>query len=181
MIVKKAGLLGLAAVVGALGIAAPGLAGGNKYDATTTTRACGDGDTVALQGPLKLWPPNHKMVDEPVTAKDADGAGQVELTLTPTVTDAVGGDGGSQHDPDFNASSSDGKTLVATGNGSATAALQLRAERSGKGEGRTYTVAWRAVFDDKTCESSAAADSDPENDPFVITVPHDMRGGADWK
>lgn len=96
MIVKKAGLLGLAAVVGALGIAAPGLAGGNKYDPTT-------------------------------------------------------------------------------------AGLQLRAERSGEGDGRTYTVAWKAVFDDKTCESSAAADSDPENDPFVITVPHDMRGGADWK
>lgn len=176
MIARKAGLVGLTGLVAALGVAVPSFAGGNKYDSVTSVRDCGDGDTVALNGPLKLWPPNHKMVDEPVTATDADGSGPVTITVTPTVTDATGGDGGPNHDPDFNPSTQGGDSVVGTGDGSATAGLQLRAERSGKGEGRTYTVNWVAEFDDKTCSSSDAGQS-----PFVITVPHDMRGGADWK
>lgn len=177
----KVGLVGLSAALVAVGFAAPGIAGGNKYSDSTTVRDCGDGDTVTLVGPLKLWPPNHKMVNEPITATDSDGAGAVTLTITPTVTDAAGGDGGAKHDPDFNASTTDGKSLVATGDGSATAGLQLRAERSGKGDGRTYLVNWVAEFDDKSCSSSTAEDDNVNNDPFVITVPHDMRGGADWK
>ncbi|MDP3710902.1 MAG: hypothetical protein Q8R60_00270 [Mycobacteriales bacterium] len=176
MKLQKAGLVGLAAALAAVGIAAPSIAGGNKYTAVSDSRDCGDGDTVVLNGPLKLWPPNHKFVDEPVTATDADGAGPVELTLMPDVQDASGGDGGSNHDPDFNATSEDGETLVATGDGSATAGLQLRAERSGKGDGRTYVINWTAMFDDKTCSSG-----DEGQTPFVIEVPHDMRGGADWK
>ena len=168
----KAGLVGLTAALAALSLAAPGVAGGNKYASVTDTRDCGDGDTVALNGPLKLWPPNHKMVDEPVTATDADGSGPVTITVTPVVTEAAGGDGGPTHDPDFNPSTEGGDS----GDGSATAGLQLRAERSGKGDGRTYTVGWTAQFDDKSCSSSDSGQS-----PFVITVPHDMRGGADWK
>lgn len=172
----KVGLVGLTAALAALSLAAPGVAGGNKYASVTDTRDCGDGDTVALNGPLKLWPPNHKMVDEPVTATDADGSGPVTITVTPVVTDAAGGDGGAQHDPDFHPSTEGGDSVVGSGDGSATAGLQLRAERSGKGDGRTYTVSWTAQFDDKTCSSSDAGQS-----PFVITVPHDMRGGAGWK
>jgi hypothetical protein len=167
-------------VVAALGIAMPGFAGGNKYSDSTTTFTCSDNSgeygTVTLVGPLKLWPPNHKMIDEPVTATATNPSDQVTLDLTPTITDATGGDGGAQHDPDFNATSSDGKTLEATGTGSATAALQLRAERSGKGDGRTYTINWTAMFGSKSCSSSDSGQA-----PFVITVPHDMRGGADWK
>jgi hypothetical protein len=179
LIAKKAGLVGLAALVGALAAAAPSSAGGNKYSDSTVTRDCGDGDTVTLVGPLKLWPPNHKFVDEPVTATSGEPADSVTITITPTVTDAVGGDGGAQHDPDTNAS--DEGTIVGTGTGSATAAVALRAERSGKGDGRTYILNWVAQFGEKSCSSSSAEDSDVNNDPFVITVPHDMRGGADWK
>lgn len=165
------------ALLGAVAVALPGVAGGNKYAAEEVTRQCGDGDTVTLVGPLKLWPPNHKFVDEPVTATDADGAGDVTLTLTPTVTDAAGGDGGTKHDPDFNAQTEGDETFVASDtDGSVTAGFQLRAERSGKGEGRTYTVDWLAKFDDKECSSD-----DDGQEPFVITVPHDMRGGAGWK
>jgi len=176
LIAKKAGLVGLAALVGALAAAAPSSAGGNKYASESVTIDCGDEDTVALNGPLKLWPPNHKMIDEPVTATDADGSGPVTMTVRPVVTDAAGGDGGPNHDPDFNPSTEGGDTVVGTGDGSATAGLQLRAERSGKGEGRTYTVNWTAEFDDKSCTSE-----DGSHPAFVITVPHDMRGGADWK
>lgn len=177
MTLHQAGLVGLAAALAAVGIAAPSLAGGNKYAATESVRDCGDGDTVVLDGPLKLWPPNHKFVDEPITATDADASGPVELTITPVVTDAAGGDGGSNHDPDFSSTSSDGTSFVSSDtDGSTTSAFALRAERSGKGDGRTYTINWTAVYDDKTCSSD-----DDGQTPFVVTVPHDMRGGADWK
>lgn len=173
----KAGLVGLAAALAAVGLAAPGLAGGNKYASVTDTRDCGNGDLVALNGPLTLWPPNHKFVDEPVTATDASGD-TVTLTLTPALTDAVGGDGGLQHDPDWQlADGTTGESFTASGTPSATAALQLRAERSGKGEGRTYTINWTATFDNgtKPCTSNDSGQA-----PFTITVPHDMRGGADF-
>jgi len=172
-----------AVVAAATGIALPTLgASGNKYDPSTVSFTCKNSTTgatdgtVTLVGPLKLWPPNHKFVDEPVTAQATDPNGNVSLTLTPTVDDATGGDGGPQHDPDFNANSSDGKTLTAMGTGSATAALQLRAERSGKGDGRTYTINWHADWGNgDSCDSS-----DSDKAPFIITVPHDMRGGADF-
>ena len=180
MKVSKHAYIGIG-VVAALGVAMPGFgASGNKYDASTTTFKCSDTTgqygTVTLVGPLKLWPPNHKMIDEPVTATATNSSDQVTLTLTPEITDATGGDGGAQHDPDFNTNTSDGKSLTASGQGSATAGLQLRAERSGKGDGRTYTINWTATFGQKSCSSS-----DDGEAPFVVTVPHDMRGGADWK
>ena len=169
-------LIGFAGLALATGVAVPTLAGGNKYPSTTSTRDCGSGDTVTLNGPLKLWPPNHKMVDEPVTATDSDSSSQVSISVYPDITDAAGGDGGPQHDPDANASQD--APLANSGTGSATAALQLRAERSGKGDGRTYSINWTATFDNgtKSCKSS-----DSGQTPFVIEVPHDMGGGADWK
>jgi hypothetical protein len=170
-------LVGVAALALASGVALPTMAGsGNKYDAVTSTADCGGGDTVALVGPLKLWPPNHKFVDEPVTATDSDSTQGVTISVYPTVTDAAGGDGGPQHDPDANASEE--APLTDSGTGSATAALQLRAERSGKGDGRTYAINWTATFDNgsKTCSSN-----DSDQDPFYVTTPHDMRGGADGK
>jgi hypothetical protein len=175
-------------VIAALGVAMPGFgASGNKYAASETQFTCSDDlgnedGTVTLVGPLKLWPPNHKMIDEPITAQRTDKPGtSVTLTLTPVVTDAAGGDGGAQHDPDFSATSSDGKTFVANSStedpDSATAAFAVRAERSGKGLGRTYTINWTADWGNG--DSCSSSDSDQK--PFVITVPHDMSGGAGWK
>ena len=178
MIVKKAAVLGAAGLLAALGVAAPSIAGGNKYAAVSSSRDCGDGDTVVLNGPLKLWPPNHKFVSEPVTATDSDPTSSVSLTITPTLTDATGGDGGAQHDPDWQLSDgSTGDSFTSSGTGSTTSALQLRAERSGKGEGRTYTINWTATFDNGTKHCSSTDDGQT---PFTITVPHDMRGGADF-
>ena len=175
-------LIGVAAAALATGIAVPTLAGsGNKYDATSVVIDCSDdgfgsSDTVALNGPLKLWPPNHKMVDEPVTATSGNSSDHVEISVRPVIDDATGGDGGPQHDPDFNPTTEGGDTVVGSGTGSAVAGVQLRAERSGKGLGRTYTLEWTATFGNRSCTSE-----DDSHDPFVITVPHDMRGGADWK
>lgn len=159
------------ALLGAVAVALPGAAGGNKYAAVTDSRDCEDGDVVNWVGPIKLWPPNHKFVLETVSAVAGDSSDQVTLTLSPTVTDVAGGDGGPNHDPDYTP-----EDPAATGTGSASVDLNLRAERSGKGDGRTYTIDWVAEFGDKTCTSEDAGQS-----PFVVTVPHDMRGGADWK
>ena len=174
-----------ASSVGALAFATPGLAGSdfkNKYPSATTTRECGDGDTVAYFGPAKLWPPNHKLQDASVTATDGgsdttgdDASNETSLTLADIqVGDAAGGDGGPQHDPDW--AFPNGPT--ASGDPSATVPFQVRSERSGKGEGRTYTIDWVATFDGGAKECSSM---DEGQSPFIISVPHDMRGGADWK
>lgn len=175
--------VGVAAVALATGIALPSIGdSGNKYDSSTVTRNCDDGDTVTLNGPLSLWPPNHKMVDEPVTGH-SDAKGPLTLTLTPQYDEvALQGDGGPQHDPDWNATTDDGSTFVAEEENAndVTAGFQLRAERSGQGDGRTYTIDWVFESPNGTCESGDDA-STTDDDPFVINVPHDMRGGANWK
>ncbi len=145
----------------------------NKYPDVSASKDCGDDDVIEYAGPLKMWPPNHKLQDVQMSATDgssnpAEGAAN-ETTLTVTVSplDAVGGDGGPQHDPDvfFPAGP------MGSGDPTAEVPFQLRSERSGKGEGRTYDIRADATFDNglKTCSWSMA-----------VVVPHDMRGGADW-
>lgn len=168
--------LGLAlAVAGTAGFAfvGPVIAGSdynNKYDNVVTERDCGDGDVVEYTGPEKMWPPNHKLQNVSVVATDGgadNGSDATNLTVSPNVTDVSGGDGGPNHDPDYTPGD-----LVASGDPSATIDFWLRAERSGKGDGRTYTINWAATFDGgaKSCSSSDAGQS-----PFVVVVPHDMR------
>lgn len=168
MKISKFGVLGLGAIA-ALGIATPGFSGGNKYEPASETQTCGDAtNTVNWFGAQTLWPPNHKMQDASITAIDSDGA-LVELTVTPKITDAVGGDGGTQHDPDVIFTDSPAATGM---EGEASVPFQVRSERSGKGEGRTYTFDWTARFTDgTTCSSGDSAG----HTPFVAKVPHDMR------
>jgi hypothetical protein len=49
--------------------------------------------------------------------------------------------------------------------------LEIRSERSGRGDGRTYTLTATAQFN-VVQECTWSVD---------VVVPHDMRGGADWK
>ena len=167
--------LAMAAVAG-FALVGPGVAGPefkNKYDDTTASKDCGDGDTIAYAGPLKMWPPNHKLQDVVMSATDGssnpieDQANETTLVVTADVLDAVGGDGGPQHDPDvfFPAGP------AANGDPTATVPFQLRSERSGKGEGRTYDIRADATFDNGTKSCSWT---------MQVLVPHDMRGGADW-
>ena len=142
----------------------PGQTDTTKTSSVTQTRDCGNGHTVSLAGPDTLFPPNHKMVAEQAVA--SGGLTSTMLTLTPTITDAVGGDGGPQHDPDVSSN------LAGAGTGSDPAVVDfsVRAERSGKGDGRTYTFDWTATWDQAfTCTSSDSGQS-----PFTITVPHDQ-------
>lgn len=141
----------------------PGDTDTTKTSNTTATRDCGDGDTVSLSGPDTLWPPNHKMVQQLAIADSGGDGMMTSLTLMPTITDATGGDGGPKHDPDVSSG------LTGTGQDEASVPFSVRAERSGRGDGRTYTFNWTATFDEKTCSST-----DEGQSPFVITVPHDQ-------
>jgi len=158
--------LAMTAVAG-FALVGPSVAGPefkNKYDDITASKDCGDGDTIDYAGPLKMWPPNHKLQDLTFVATNGGGDVSTELAVSAEILDSVGGDGGPQHDPDF-------FPAAASGTDTATAVAQARSERSGKGEGRTYTVTATGVFDGiRTCELTVE-----------LLVPHDMRGGADWK
>jgi hypothetical protein len=158
----------LAAAVGSgLLITWPAHAGSTPTRTTTCDIPIGgDPDTVSLTGSPALWPPNHKMADYVLTAKETDGEKsenpQPNVTLAYRVTgaDALGGDGGPIHD-------ADAKPAMANGSGPYQVVLpfQLRAERSGQGSGRTYTIKWNATFDNGLHMCNGA---------FTVTVPHDQ-------
>lgn len=180
-----------AAAIAVAGLAVPALASNNgttKDSYGSQIKVCtgpGGDNTVALTGPEVLFPPNHKFVDESATATNADSdLGDATLSLTPSTQDIAGGDGGATHDPDYlpgaNGFSNMGNPAVVP--------FQLRAERSGKGDGRTYVINWSAQFNDgTTCGSMPMPlpDGTPgvlspaqQLPPFTITVPHDQGVGA---
>jgi len=101
-----------------------------------------------------LWPPDHKMVPVTIYANASDNSGKpVNLTALVTSNEPHNGLGDGDMSPDW--------TEPVINNGIIT--LQLRAERSGKGNGRTYTVTILAT--DEAGNTSTAQ--------VNILVPHD--------
>jgi hypothetical protein len=103
-----------------------------------------------------LWPPNHQMVNVSIQANATDNSGLPPM-LTAKVSSSEPQDG--LGDGDTPIDWTDPVIDPATG----TISLQLRAERSGKGGGRTYTVAITAT--DLSGNASTAN--------VNIIVPHD--------
>jgi hypothetical protein len=100
--------------------------------------------------PCILWPPDHKLVE----------------VATVTASDTVSGlalfnIAGTSNEP----SDVDGPDIVITGSGLAPRSVQLRAERLGTGNGRTYTLT--ATASNQAGNSAAAT--------ATCTVPHDQR------
>jgi hypothetical protein len=103
-----------------------------------------------------LWPPNHKMVNIVINANAKDESGlPVRLSAVVSSNEPQDGLGDGDTAPDWT------DPVIDQANGIIT--LQLRAERSGSGNGREYTIAITAT--DNTGNSSTAA--------VVIIVPHD--------
>jgi len=105
----------------------------------------------------ELWPANHQMVTVTITASASDNCcPSPTLAAVVTSDEPVDDKGDGRFAPDWTDPVIDQNTGTIT--------LDLRAERSGKGDGRTYTVTITAV--DGTGNVSL-----PET--VTITVPHD--------
>lgn len=140
----------------------------------TITVACDSGDELIFNGDLQMWPPNHKYQDLDVTAYDADGDGD-EITLTTTVTHdeyvtewipASEDDEEPEEEVGAGNTQNDASPFFAMDSGteSVTNEHDVRSERSGRGDGRTYTVSATATFDGEECSAE-----------WEVEVPHDMR------
>jgi hypothetical protein len=103
-----------------------------------------------------LWPPNHKMVGIFIQANAADNSSQ-PVTLSARVSSNEPFEGLDDDDlsPDWTQPTINQDTGIIS--------LQLRAERSGKGNGRIYTITITAT---DSSQNSSAAD-------IQVIVPHD--------
>jgi len=108
--------------------------------------------TSVTANPNKLWPPNHKMVPVVVAIDATDNCDSVCQIISVESNEPVNGLGDGNTAPDW----------VITGD----LTLKLRAERSGTGSGRIYTITVE-------CADSSGNSS---TDTATVTVPHDKRG-----
>lgn len=103
-----------------------------------------------------LWPPNHKMVDITIDAHAWDNSGRTTLSVDVMSNEPEEGLGDGDATPDWTAPVIEQVAGIIT--------LQLRAERSGEGNGRVYTIAITAT--------------DPSNNSHTvylnIVVPHNI-------
>lgn len=179
----------LALAVGILGAfafvnpATSGPAFNNKYPSTGASDDCEDGQgnvigTITYDGPLFMWPPNHKEQPISVTAADVDAPDDDNdmIMLSVEVT--------SDEDADMNGSGNtpvDSNIADATGGeDSVTLDGWLRSERSGQGDGRTYTLNYQSEFTDGEQDMEGYGEVACAGS-FEVKVPHDQRGGAGWK
>ena len=95
---------------------------------------------VAVSAPT-LWPPNHKMVNVALDYTVTDNCGPVALALNVSSNEPIDGLGDGDTSPDW--------TIVDARH------VRLRAERSGRGKGRTYTLTVMAT--DRSGASSRRA------------------------
>ena len=132
--------------------------GGIDTDTVTVTVVDTTPPTInsATASPDTLWPPNHQMVTVMVTVDASDlcnGASACQITsVVSNEPDNGQGDGNTPND------------IVITGD----LTVQLRAERSGWGNGRIYTINIECV--DETGNASVSS--------VTVTVPKSQRKGA---
>ena len=122
----------------------------------TQVKDCGAGNRIVYVGPTTMWPPNHEYRPLTVTAKAALSLLPVALSTSGVHDEAeVGGAGNTSDDVSPPADRDYGW-------GSATTGHSIRAERSGKGDGRVYTITATATFPTGPCTGT-----------FTARVPHD--------
>lgn len=184
MHIRTSGLL--AAAIATSLVAAPAAAqrekGQSPQDAksqekSTVTVECpdaeGNDDLIVFEGDLVMWPPNHKYQDLGVTAVADDADEEVTLTTTVTHDEYVESftptspeDEEPEEEVGAGNTRDDARPFFAMdmGTGEASTSHDVRSERSGRGDGRTYTIGVTATFDGEECSTA-----------FEVVVPHDMR------
>jgi len=129
----------------------------NLTDETTILIAVGEGPdcSQAIPGTSKIWPPNHKMMDIDVLGVTNTQGEPAEITIIGITQDEpLNGLGDSDTSPD--------------GIGVGTSIVQVRAERSGTGNGRVYEISFIAR-DDSGAECVGSVN---------VSVPHDKKEEA---
>jgi hypothetical protein len=115
--------------------------GGASWVALNEVQLCVDSIAPSLEPAANrsiLWPPNHKMVDITIAANASDNnGGPVTLAASVSGNEPEDGLGDGDTAPDWTT------PVIDQANG--TIYLQLRAERSGSGNGRIYTIAITAT------------------------------------
>jgi hypothetical protein len=125
------------------------------YDATIPP------DISVMVSPEFLWPPNHKMATINALVTVTDPIDPDPLVILESIT---------SNEPDDAPGSGDGNTVDDIQDaefGTEDYEFLLRAERSGKGDGRIYTITYRVTnFTGNTSTGTA-----------TVTVPHDKGKG----
>lgn len=131
-----ASLLGAACSSQSTNPAAPSAVVQDGSSGVHTANPC-DHDTIAptITGvsatPNSLWPPNHKWWTVRVNYNTSDNCSAVTTTLSVSSNEPINGLGDGNTAPDWEVVNNH--------------TVRLRAERSGTGEGRVYTITIRAV------------------------------------
>jgi hypothetical protein len=102
--------------------------------------------TTAEPSVAGIWPPNHRLVDVDILGVTDPEGGPVTITIDSIFQDeSVDGDDDGSTSPD--------------GFGVGTSTAQVRAERSGAGDGRVYHIGFTATDEGgNTCSGSVAVE-----------------------
>ncbi len=177
----------VAAGLAAVTITAVGTTTASARPATDTSdktvpQACTDAlgqrqGTFVWEGPTASWPPNHKEIAAQITLYDEDAEAltdDVTIEVVGIHDEATYDDNGlatgEQNGTGNTDPATDSRGGVGGGTESASVPVAWRSERSGRGDGRTYTFTVEGTTD--TGLSTCAPVT------YTATVPHDQGNGA---
>ncbi|KAA9037210.1 HYR domain-containing protein [Ginsengibacter hankyongi] len=112
--------------------------------------------TQVSASPSSLWPPNHQMKDVTINYTASDNCGEVTSTLSVSSNEPANGTGDGDTSPDW---------IILNDHH-----VQLRAERSGRGNGRVYTITI----------TSTNASGNTSTQTTQVVVPHNSNGKMDY-
>ncbi|MGH2830185.1 MAG: hypothetical protein ACRDJM_06855 [Actinomycetota bacterium] len=164
-------LLAAVAIMSAFGVA-------NARGAGQGVKDCGDGHQITWS-PKVIWPPSHKYETVTITYSDTNPEHTLTLTITRVSHDEMVDESTELNGAGNTPFATDGVITNpgGTGNGSVQGTVDVRSERSGRGDGRVYTIEYTATSTGTDDEGNTTTDDDCSGS-IAVSVPHDCRGGA---